>query len=45
MSLCKPYAKEEVADALFQIGPQKAPAWMASPSASSRENGTHFGKM
>jgi len=25
MSLCKPYAKEEVADALFQIGPRKAP--------------------
>jgi hypothetical protein len=26
MSLCKPYAKEKVADALFQIGPRKAPS-------------------
>ena len=38
-ALCKPFTDDEISDALFQIGPLKAPDWMASQPDSFKEIG------
>lgn len=43
--LCKPYSQEEISDALFQIGPLKAPGPDGFRHVSFKGIGQFLGKM